>query len=162
VEGDQHHANLFAVLVGNTAKARKGTSWGRIRQLFDLIPDVWSQQCVHSGLSSGEGVICAVRDATSDHDSGVSDKRLMVVESEFANVLRVIGREGNTLSRVIRDAWDRGSLATMTKNSPAKATGAHISIIGHITAEELKRYLPRTEMANGFANRFIFACVKRS
>ena len=27
VESDRHHANLFAVLVGNTSKARKGTSF---------------------------------------------------------------------------------------------------------------------------------------
>lgn len=28
VEGDAHHANLYAVLVGDSSKARKGTSWG--------------------------------------------------------------------------------------------------------------------------------------
>ena len=162
VEGDQHHANLFAVLVGRSAKARKGTSWGRIRELFGLIDDPWTRSCVHSGLSSGEGLIWAVRDATGDDDEGIRDKRALVQESEFANVLKVMSREGNTLSRVIRDAWDRGDLATMTKNSPAVATGAHISIVGHVTAEELKRYLNATESANGFANRFMFICVKRA
>ena len=40
----------------------------------------------------------------------------------------------------------------MTK-SPAKATDAHISVIGHITTDELRRSLTRTEAANGFANR---------
>lgn len=162
VEGDQHHANLFAVLVGESAKARKGTSWGRIRQLFELLDDPWSSSCVHSGLSSGEGLIWAVRDPSSEDDAGIDDKRLLVQESEFGNVLRVVTREGNTLSRVIRDAWDRGSLKTMTKNSPASATGAHVSIVGHITADELRRYLDRTEAANGFANRFIFICVRRA
>lgn len=95
-------------------------------------------------------------------DPGISDKRLMVIESEFAGVLRVMKREGNIVSRVLRDAWDRGDLATMTKNSPARATGAHVSIVGHITASELLAYLDRTEMANGFANRFLTACVRRS
>jgi hypothetical protein len=33
------------------------------------------------------------------------------------------------------------------------ATGAHVSLIGHITAEELRRKLTATEQANGFANR---------
>lgn len=178
VEGDHHHANEYAVMVGETSKARKGTSWGRIRALFDLLEDKWSRERVHSGLSSGEGLIWAVRDpimgrertgkGTDAHyievetDPGVSDKRLLIVESEFANVLRVLTREGNTLSRVMRDGWDRGDLATMTKNSPARATGAHLSIVGHVTAEELRRYLDRTEAANGFANRFLFLCVKRS
>ncbi|MBI4455084.1 MAG: DUF3987 domain-containing protein [Acidobacteria bacterium] len=90
------------------------------------------------------------------------DKRLMVVESEFASVLRILGRDGNTLSPTIRGAWDTGDLNTMTKNQPAKATGAHISIIGHVTQEELQRYLDRSEMANGFANRYLFVCVRRS
>jgi hypothetical protein len=48
------------------------------------------------------------------------------------------------------------------KNSPARATGAHIALIGHITAQELRRYLTVTESANGFGNRFLWFCVKRS
>jgi hypothetical protein len=33
VESDQHRANIFAVLVGDSSKGRKGTSWGRIRSI---------------------------------------------------------------------------------------------------------------------------------
>jgi hypothetical protein len=73
-----------------------------------------------------------------------------------------MSRQGNTLSAIIRDAWDRGNLQIINKNSPIKATGAHIAIIGHITMEELKRELTATEAANGFANRFVFLAVKRS
>ena len=36
---------------------------------------------------------------------------------------------------------------------PARATDAHISIIGHITREEARRELTETESANGFGNR---------
>jgi DNA replicative helicase MCM subunit Mcm2 (Cdc46/Mcm family) len=50
----------------------------------------------------------------------------------------------------------------LTKNSPLKATGAHISIVGHITTSELRARLNRTDLANGFANRFLFLCVRRS
>jgi hypothetical protein len=35
-------------------------------------------------------------------------------------------------------------------------------LIGHITADELRRYLTQTETANGFANRFTWMCVERS
>jgi hypothetical protein len=63
---------------------------------------------------------------------------------------------------VSRDAWDTGDLGTLTKNSPTKATGAHVSIIGHITTGELKRYLTRTEAGNGFGNRILWFCVRRS
>jgi hypothetical protein len=86
----------------------------------------------------------------------------MVFEPEFANVLKVMARENNTLSAAIRSAWDSGNLRTLVKNSPAKATGAHISIIGHITKTDLLRYLDNTESCNGFANRFLWLCVKRS
>ncbi|MBI4642278.1 MAG: DUF3987 domain-containing protein [Deltaproteobacteria bacterium] len=131
-----------------------------------------------SGLSSGEGLIFQVRDQIIKEvarrvkgqtvyedevvDSGEPDKRLLVVESEFANVLRQIERQGNVLSAVCRDAWDSGDLATLTKNSPTRASGAHISLIGHITEGELKRYLTRTEAANGFGNRILWFCVRRS
>ena len=35
-----------------------------------------------------------------------------------------------------------------------RATGAHIAIIGHITKDELLRFISGTELANGFFNRF--------
>jgi hypothetical protein len=60
VEGDRHYPNLFGLLIGGTSKGRKGTSWGRIRSIFELIPE-WPP--VVSGLSSGEGFKYQVRDA---------------------------------------------------------------------------------------------------
>ncbi len=63
---------------------------------------------------------------------------------------------------MVRNAWDSGNLRTLTKNSPAKASGAHISVVGHITRDELLRYLEDTEAANGFGNRFLWFCVRRS
>jgi hypothetical protein len=61
---------------------------------------------------------------------------------------------------MIRNAWDTGTLQALTK-SPTRASDAHISIIGHITNEELREKLTKTEQANGFANRFIWVCVRR-
>jgi hypothetical protein len=170
VEADEHTGRLFALMVGDTAKGRKGTSWGHVKRLFEHIDDAWVQDRVMGGLSSGEGLIYAVRDEVSRTekggqvvtDPGATDKRLLVVESEFASCLRVMARDGNTLSAIIRQAWDNGNLRVLTKNNPIAAASAHIGIIGHITADELRRYLDRTEAGNGFANRFLFVCVKRS
>lgn len=165
VEGDQHHANLFLLLVGDTSKGRKGTSWSRVRQLFERLKG-WIPPV--SGLSSGEGLKWHVRDPAQDvsgnasGDAGAADKRLLVVESEFAQVLRAIARNGNTLSSAVREAWDTGSLRSLTKNDPIVATNAHIGIIGHITVTELRSELTATDRGNGFANRFLFACVRRS
>ena len=86
----------------------------------------------------------------------------MVQAGEFAAVLKVATRDGATLSPVLREAWDGKTLRTLAKNSPATATGAHISITAHITHEELARSLDSTEIANGFANRFMWVCARRS
>ena len=172
-DGARHCLNLFGVLVGQSSKGRKGTSWNQVAALLENMDADWRARRVTSGLSSGEGLIWHVRDAVTAPpgdgksrlvvlDPGVPDKRLMVVEGEFANALKVMNREMNTLSPVIRAAWDSGALRTLTKNSPVTATGAHISIIGHITRDELRRFLGEIESANGFANRFCWLAVRRS
>jgi hypothetical protein len=130
----------------------------------------WTSERVVGGLSSGEGLIYHVRDEVRGErkgeevvlDPGEPDKRLLAVEGELASVLKVMAREGNTLSPTIRQAWDDSRLRTLTKNNPTKATGAHISIIGHVTKAELLRHLSDTEAANGFANRFLWLMVRRS
>lgn len=164
-DGSDHHMNLNAVLVGNTAKGRKGTSWAQIRRPFDVADDTFSDR-IEFGLSSGEGLIFAVRDPVVKgpvtEDEGIADKRLLITEGEFAHVVKNLGREGNILSAVIREAWDSGNLGTLTKHNRTKATGAHISIVGHITKGELQRYLSATEAGNGFGNRFLWVCVQRS
>jgi hypothetical protein len=180
IEADLHYPNLFCVLVGRTAKGRKGTSWGRVLALLEAAgAGAWSDTRVEGGLSSGEGLIWAVRDPIVKKtpikergritgyqeeiaDEGVADKRLLVVESEFARLLRTARREGNTLTDVLRQAWDSGKLRTMTKNSPARATGAHISIVGHVTQRELIQRVSDTDAHNGFLNRFLWVCVRRS
>jgi hypothetical protein len=172
IESDRHHANLFAVLTGISSRGRKGTSGGRARAVMEIADEEWTRERMKGGLSSGEGFINEVRDEVKKYDAkakqfevidpGVTDKRLMITEAEFGNALAVMERPGNTLSPTIRKAWDGHTLSTLTKNSPLKATGAHISISGHITEDELRAGITRTDMANGFANRFLFVCVRRS
>ncbi len=160
VEFDHHSLRINPVLVGQTSKGRKGQSWSTPRYMLSEVDPTW-KDCITSGLSSGEGLIYAVRDPGQD-DPGASDKRLFVVEQEFAQALKVMRREGNILSVTIRDAWDHGDLHPLTKTNRIAATGAHISIVGHITHQELLRHLNETEQANGFANRFIWLLVRRS
>jgi hypothetical protein len=55
---------------------------------------------------------------------------------------------------------DRGQVS-----KALRATNAHISIVGHITPEELAMQMGRgkgVDIANGFANRFLWTCVRRS
>ena len=159
VEATQHHPNEFVLLVGDTAKARKGSSFDHVaRLLTDAHPSFPSR--VTTGLSSGEGLIWAVRDP-QDQDPGAHDKRLLVVEPEFASVLKATSREISTLSPTLRSAWDGRPLALLTRTAPATATSAHIAIIGHITQTELARHTTTVELANGFLNRFLICACRR-
>jgi hypothetical protein len=148
---------------------------------LDQIDWQWSTAKVRSGLSSGEGLIWKVRDPitktqpvkekgrytggmdTYVEDEGVEDKRFLVAETEFGSALSVMGRNGNTLSAVIRDAFDsKEQLGSIVKNSPGVATRAHISIIGQITRHELQTRMKECEQWDGFANRFMWVCTKRA
>src|SRR2546423_1437904 len=155
-DGARYYTNLYSVVVGTTS-AGKGSSWAHVKRLFARVEEEWTMKRIKSGLSSGEGLIYDVRD-----DASVEDKRLLVVESEFASVLQMFKRDGNILSPIIRGLWDDGTAHTLTKNSPLSSSDAHVSIIGHITPEELTRLIDATQISNGYANRILWACVKRS
>ncbi len=177
VGADKHFTKINAVIVGASSRARKGTSESEIRRVLVRVDESFLD-CIQNGLSSGEGLIYHVRDEQTAKkpiktkgiitsyqdeivDEGAKEKRAFVIEPEFARVLQSMKREGNTLSSVIRQAWDTDRLHVMTKN-PVKATEAHVSIVGHITEIELIRNLDETESANGFANRFNWICARRS
>ncbi len=162
----KHPARLFTVLVGESAKARKGSSRANIRPLFEVADPAWSDKRVMGGLSTGEGLIATVSDPPPAGEDGLPpepvDKRVLIVETEFSRPLAVAKRDGSTLSPILRDAWDTGRLRVMTRKDPLSATGAHISVLAHITVEELRAKLTQTDQSNGFANRHLFACVARS
>jgi hypothetical protein len=159
VEATRHYPNEFMVLVGDSAKARKGSSWDHVARLVGRADPGFAARC-STGLSSGEGVVWAVRDPAGA-DPGAADGRLLVVEPEFASVLKATSRDVNTLSPVLRSAWDGRPLALLTRTAPARASTAHISVIGHITAVELRAHLNATEVANGFLNRFVLLACRR-
>jgi hypothetical protein len=159
VEATRHHPNEFAVLVGDSAKARKGSSWDHVETVLARADPSFPAR-TRSGLSTGEGLIWAARDPDGT-DPGNPDPRLLVVESEFVSVLKATGRDINTLSPVLRAAWDSRPLATLTRSAPMRATRAHIAVIGHITSAELAAHTSAVEAANGFLNRFCFFAVRR-
>jgi len=180
VGATRHHTNLFSCLVGRTSRGRKGSAMDYIVHIMRQVDCPWVGTCMSSGLSTGEGLIHAVRDQLAKKeqvrkggkvtgeiqeviaDFGVDDKRLLVTEGEFARPLKAMSREANILSEVMRSAWDNGNLRSMVKTNPYRATDAHIAIVGHITREELHKSLLECDFFNGFANRFLWASVQRS
>jgi hypothetical protein len=175
----KHYPNLFQVIVGISSKARKGTSYDPIETMITRADPTFGD-CVRSGLSSGEGVIHSAHDGVWVNEKvsqgrgnpptyekvlkeePIKDKRLFVIEQEFASLLSTMQRQGNNLSPVLRQAWDGRKLQTVTKHNAETATGAHLSVVGHITTDELQRLLNQVSISNGFGNRFLFILVRRS
>jgi hypothetical protein len=181
IGGVKHFPNLFEVICGITAKSRKGTSFDPVENLFIYADLYFIEKCMLSGLASGEGIIHAVHDdiwvrekvpqggkgkppiyQSVLKEPSIADKRLCIVEQEFALPLAAMQRHGNTLSAIIRLLWDGRILRTATKNNPETATDAHGAIIGHISDRELVRLLHEVHLANGFGNRFLFILSRRS
>lgn len=179
-----HPPRLFAVICGNSSKARKGTSRHPVTKLFgrehchpaDLKAWGVAPPARESGgpLSTGEGLAHHVRDESDEERERhqrqnpnepireKGDKRLIVLDEEFASGLACTKREGNTLSMGIRCFWDSGDYAPLTKNNPVTVRGAHISILTHITMQELAVCLGEVQAVNGFGNRFLWICARRA
>ncbi len=168
--GDARHwCRTNAVIVGATSKSRKGTSVKPVERLFHDIPS--GVRCTPGPLSSGEGLIYAVRDEVKEFnkknqeyvvtDPGITDKRMFVLDEEFAAALNSTKREGNTLSAIIRGFFDDGNAEPLTKSWRIKATGAHVVIVTHITELELVSLLNQVQMTNGFGNRFLWILSRR-
>ena len=159
VEATRHHPQEFVLIVGESATSRKGTSWDHARRLIATADATLSERIL-TGLSSGEGLVWAVRDPTAS-DPGIPDRRLLAFEAEFASALKACTRDNSTLSATLRSAWDGRPLQLMTRTAPARASDAHVTVVGHITAAELRHHLTGLELANGLANRFLLICCRR-
>ncbi|QDT39231.1 DUF3854 domain-containing protein [Stratiformator vulcanicus] len=162
--GGWQPARINTLVVGRTATGLKGTSATMAGlALSRAYPDFYKDRKA-SGLSSGEGLIVQVQDVWTEGEDGedelvITDKRLWVLEPEFSRVLANMKRETNILSQILRETYDSGNLSTLTVN-PRTVSGAHISVIGHITPAEFKDRIPGIEAVNGFLNRFLIWLVE--
>ena len=161
-----HHARLFALHAAGTNVGK-----GESRELlFRVIEEIRAGNVpgadgtllgrMHTGgLSTKEGIAAAIPDRIEKDGKviveGTADKRLLVFEAEFANVLRVMRREGNLLSVALRDAWDGVSIGALTKSEQMHATAPHVVLWASITPAELHAQLDDVDTQNGFLNRFV-------
>jgi len=185
---DFHYTNLYSVVVGDSATARKGIAWSLVRDLlrppetkqvggkfivnFDnASSSAWEP--LNGGIASGEGIIEIVRDDIKywdpkekafliDEGSGIEDKRALFYEAEFASVLRKAASPTSIIWPVLRSLWDTGSASNTSKHSPIKTHDAHVSVLGNITELELRMTFPQVEMTSGSANRILWICATRS
>jgi hypothetical protein len=156
IGNDRHPALLWSLTIGATSAGRKGSATSTAkRPLATAFPEFFGPDHTPRGLNSGEGLIEYVKDDNGDNASPASlDKRLWVVESEYAVTMSRGRREGSSLPGVLRQAWDGEDLGSMVRDS-MKATNPHIAILGHITPDEFRAKMQDSEMAGGTYNRFL-------
>jgi hypothetical protein len=153
----RHGLNLYVILVGESSKARKGTSWRQIADLFNEVDTLWTTRRVATSRPAASTILQALRD-----QQPATDRRLFLLAEEFASILHLLGRETGQLSPLLRCAWDGGDLSVHDARTLLHATAAHISLVGHVTQSELLHHIGRAEAHNGFANRCLWTSVHRS
>lgn len=162
-----HHARLYILHIGRSGRGRKGDAVSLINRLDTALRQLRETAAppIHrGGLSSREGLVSLFHDGYKNGKlevPAIQDKRLWVVESEFANVLHQGRREGNTLSAALRDCWDGVSLKPATKSNRLYASHPHLCLSGAISPSELLALMRARELTNGFANRFLMIWAER-
>lgn len=164
----RHHARLFCLHIGRSGRGRKGDAVSlvlRIDEALRAMGDAFAPQVHRGGLSTREGLAALIHDGYRQGRQDVpaiEDKRLWVVESEFANVLHQGRRDGNTLSSALRDCWDGVDLKPATKSNRIFASNPHVCLSGAISPSELTGLMSARELTNGFANRFLMIWAERT
>ena len=164
----RHHARLFCLHIGRSGRGRKGDAVSlvlRIDQALRAMDNAFAPQIHRGGLSTREGLAALIHDGYRQGRQDVpaiEDKRLWVVESEFANVLHQGRRDGNTLSAALRDCWDGVDLKPATKSNRLYASDPHVCLSGAISPGELTGLMSARELTNGFANRFLMIWAERT
>ena len=157
----RHHARLFCLHIGRSGRGRKGDAVSlvlRIDQVLREMNEAFAPQVHRGGLSTREGLVALMHDGYRQGRQDVpaiEDKRLWVVESEFANVLHQGRRDGNTLSAALRDCWDGVDLKPATKSNRLYASDPHVCLSGAISPSELMGLMSARDLTNAIANRFL-------
>lgn len=168
VGNTHHHARLFCLHIGRSGRGRKGDAVSlvlRIDQALRTMGEAFAPQIHRGGLSTREGLVALIHDGYRQGQQEVppvGDKRLWVVESEFANVLHQGRRHGNTLSAALRDCWDGVDLKPATKSNRLYVSDPHVGLSGAISPSELIGLMTGRDLTNGFANRFLMIWAERT
>lgn len=163
IANTRHPFLIWPLLFGRSGSGRKGEAHEAARVVLRRATVLY-EDLRENGLSSGEGLIERIRDPNPDNEKdtgGTQDKRLLVEETEFKTVLARASREGNSLTGILRQAWEGGRLGNLTRTKLV-ASGSHIGIVGHITPKEFRARFDEADMAGGTYNRFLPIYVERT
>ena len=161
------HPNLFGLVVG-TSGGGKGASLGWNEWAMQRLDgDFWRDRRVTS-MGSGEGLLKVICDPVYGLDSkgeevlkdkGSADKRVLYVEEEAGSIFLRTAQQP-VMEKFITTAFDSGTLMSVVKETTMKCETPHVSIIGHITPDELVDKVTRSHVTNGFLNRWLVCVIK--
>lgn len=160
-QGAAHSPNLFVVLVGETAHARKGTALGIARDVMTAAYPGWRSMLV-PGLGSGEGLVGWLARRDGSDPEVRTEHRALVMVDEFGGPLTTMNRQGSILSTMLREGWDGVPMGRTLAREDAMVAFHHVAILSSITPVELRDKLADVDAANGFANRALWVAVRRT
>jgi hypothetical protein len=167
-DANKQRTNEYVLIVGDSAVGRKQVGASVANFATHNFDEEWQRRKdTGNGFGSGEAIIATLADYASDKMPGTPDKRLVIQEGEFAGILTVANRPGSVLGAILRNAWDCRPLSNNTKEGVLKSlqlrvSEPRISLSAHITKEELKKLLRPVDIDNGFMNRMLVICSRRS
>lgn len=168
IGNDIHHVRLFGLHIGRSSQGQKGGAHSLLnrveKHLAEREPTLAPRKHT-GGLSSREGLAALLHDGYMDGKQEVepiTDKRLFIRESEFANVMHQASRNGNTLSAALRDGWDGIGSQPATKHRGMWSSNPHIAIAAACTPVELITLTTKNDVSNGFLNRFVIFWAERT
>lgn len=170
VSGTRHRLNLFEAIIGTSGSSRKGTAGDVARAIWGMVDEEFTRENIHDGLNSGKGLLIQLRDASISKDSkgrpvqdeGVTDKRRAYLEDELGSVFKSGHRESENLLDLLRKFWDGKDVIRSNTKEPTRVTDGHLSLIGHLTPDDLCSTLTEQDKGNGTANRFEFLWCRAS
>ena len=145
------YPGLFLLVVGATGEG-KGLSLRVTRRWLEAL-ERYDPAMVVSDFTSGEGLIQKLVEL--EPDAIVGDTRALAWSEEFAAVLRAKGRDGSTLGQILRRAYDGDLLERNTVKVSGRVERPALSMVCHVTPEELRAEATTLDAASGFLNRFL-------
>jgi hypothetical protein len=162
--GEQQHGNLFTLVVGQSRLGRKGTSYRAVSRLFEEADESWYENRILTGLSSPQALVARLAEPVVAE--GVTpppfDKRTLLLESEYQRLLSTMGRDDGAFSGVLRKLWAYERASVDKGTDPRKlitikaARGSHVSMIAHITPQELRKRTNQVRRDGGLENRMLW------
>jgi 5S rRNA maturation endonuclease (ribonuclease M5) len=166
VSADPHYPIDYFLIVGDTAKGRKGTTTNAVLEMAERVRPGYKSRGLYS-MSTGEGLINALMKPQTEEEkdqnlpSQAEYPATFVNLGELAGLLSVMTRDSNTLPTVLRDAWDGKPLQVNTRNQRLCLPNVSLGIIANTTRSDLTKVNP-VDIGNGFINQFIFIWSQRS